>query len=85
VGRAGKRRRKPSRHPPKVESRVQSRSFSESPYSYEGALEAMGEFAHGTRGMSASQARIVRRLFALMVAVIVLLFVAQWAIGRVVG
>jgi hypothetical protein len=35
--------------------------------------------------MSASQARVVRRLFAVMVAVLVILFVVQWALGRVLG
>jgi hypothetical protein len=80
MGRSGNRRRKPVRHP-KVEGRSETRTFQESPYSYEGAIESIGIFSRGTRGMSAAQARLVRRLFALMVAVLALIGVAAWVIA----
>jgi len=51
----------------------ETRTFQQSPYSYEGAIESIGIFARGTRGMSAAQARLVRPLLALMVAVLVLI------------
>jgi hypothetical protein len=79
MGRSGNRRRKPTRHLPKVEG--EARTFRQSPYSYEGAIESIGIFARGTRGMSAAQARLVRRLFALMVAVLVLIGVTAWVIA----
>ena len=80
VGRSGNRRRKPARHLPKVEGEAR-RVFQQSPYSYEGAIESIGIFARGTRGMSAGQARVVRRLFALTLAVLVLICVAAWVIA----
>jgi hypothetical protein len=80
MGRSGNRRRKRARHLPKVEGRTETRTFRESPYSYEGAIESIGIFARGTRGMSATQARLVRRLFALMVAVLILIGVVAWVI-----
>jgi len=81
VGRSGKRRRKPARHLPKVEARGETRTFQQSPYSYEGAIESIGIFGRGTKGMSAAQARLVRRLFALMVAVLVVIGLLAWVIA----
>jgi len=65
-----------------VEGRSESRAFQQSPYTYEGAIESIGVFGRGTRGMSPAQARLVRRLFALMVAILVLICVAAWLVGR---
>ncbi len=79
MGRSRNRRRKPARHLPKVEA--ETRTFQQSSYSYEGAIESIGIFARGTRGMSAAQARLVRRLFALMIAVVVLIGLVSWVIA----
>jgi hypothetical protein len=78
MGQSGNRRRKPARHLPKVEGGT--RAFQQSPYSYEGAIESIGIFARGTRGMSTAQARLVRRLFAVMVAVLAVICLVAWVI-----
>jgi hypothetical protein len=83
MGRSGNRRRKPAKHLPKVEGASETRTFQHSPYSYEGAIESYGMFARGTRGMSAAQASLVRRLFALTVAALVLICLAAWLVARI--
>jgi hypothetical protein len=83
MGRGGNRRRKPARHLPKVEGGVgDARPFQQSPYSYEGAIESIGVFARGTRGMSPAQARVVRRLFLLMVAALVIIIATASLVSR---
>jgi len=82
MGRGGNRRRKPARHLPKVEGSAAARPFQQSPYSYEGAIESIGVFARGTRGMSAAQARVVRRLFLLMVAALVVIIATASLVSR---
>jgi hypothetical protein len=83
MGRGGIRRRKPARHLPKVEGVSEMRPFEHSPYTYEGAIESIGQFARGTSRMSAAQGRVVRRLFVAMVAALVVIGAAAWVIGRI--
>ncbi len=83
MGRGAIRRRKPARHLSKVEGIPGPQAFEHSPYTYEGAIEAMGQFARGTSRMSAAQARVVRRLFVAMIAALVVIGAAAWLVGRI--
>jgi hypothetical protein len=58
------------------------RPFQQSPYSYEGAIESIGVFARGTRGMSRAQARVVRSLFLLTVATLVVIIATASLVSR---
>jgi hypothetical protein len=66
-----------------VDGVVDTRAFQHSSYTYEGAIESIGQFARGTSRMSAAQARVVRRLFLATVAALVVIGAAAWLVGRI--
>lgn len=87
MGRSGIRRRRAARHLPQINQPVDMRAFGpeHSPYTVEGRIEATGRLARGLRDASPTQLRFVGRLFAATIGALVVLGVAVWLIGRIVG